>query len=124
CAINITAKGKFTGRLQLGGGHYSMSGAFDANGHARLSLRRRNLTPLSVDLSSGSDTITGTIGDGTWTANLLARRAAFDGKTRVASQAGQYTLILEANGSSTAIPGGDSYGTASVDKAGRTRLGC
>jgi hypothetical protein len=128
CAISTTAKGRFTGRLLLGSARYSLSGPLDSGGHAHLNIPRRNLAPLTVDLqidsTSDSDSITGTVSDGTWTANLLARRATFDGKMTIAPQAGQYTFVFQGSRGSTATPAGDSYGTVSVDKAGEARLTC
>ena len=120
--VSATAGGAFSGDLQMGGTRYPLSGQFDPTGAATKTITRVNSGSLTVDLqldiSSGTDQITGQVGDGTWTARLSANRAVFDGKTRIAPQAGSYTLIVAGAGGPTAQPGGDSYGTLQVSKAG------
>jgi hypothetical protein len=66
--------------------------------------------------------ISGTVSDGTWTANLAGDSAGFNGKTSIAPQAGQYTMILAGEPKTAAEPGGYGYGTLTVDNAGRVRL--
>jgi len=63
------------------------------------------------------------VSDGTFTANLLADRAGFDGRLKMAPQAGRYTVVIDGNeDSSTTTPGGYSYGTVTVNSAGGIRL--
>ena len=124
--LTTTSKGKFTGSLQLNGARYSMSGQLDENGNAPVTIDRHQLGPLSiqlqVDLSQGSDRVTGTISNETWVATLMGDRAVFDGKNSIAPQNGRYTVVFPGNPDSATEPAGDSYGTLSVDKAGRIRL--
>lgn len=126
--ITTTTTGKFTGKLQLGMTQYPMSGQFDGAGSATLNLTHAGQSSIDVvlqlDLYGGTDRITGTVGDtfGAWIAELTGVRAVFDGKTALAPQAGRYTLLLPGNPASTTQPGGDSYGTLTVDSAGRIRL--
>jgi len=68
------------------------------------------------------DQITGSVSDGTHTANLVGNRAAFDGRQNIAPQAGQYTMIIPGSSGSRSLPGGDSYATVTVDKAGKIKL--
>jgi hypothetical protein len=127
-ALTMTATGKFTGKLQLGNTQYVMNGQFDGTGRATLNLGRAGQNPLNVvlqlDLYGGTDHLTGTVGDGfgAWIAELTGNRAVFDGKTALAPQAGHYTLLLQGQHASALQPGGDSYGSLSVDAAGRVRL--
>jgi hypothetical protein len=120
--VSTTSGGAFSGTLQAGGTRYALSGQFDPTGAASRTITRVNASSLTVDLqldiSSGTDQITGQVSDGTWTAQLSADRAVFDGKTRIAPQAGNYTLIIAGASGSTTDPGGDSYGTLQVSKAG------
>src|SRR5205823_14627912 len=43
-SVTITAKGKFTGKLQLGSGRYSAIGQFDSAGAAHVTLAKGALT--------------------------------------------------------------------------------
>lgn len=120
--ITVTAKGTYTGSLQVGGGRYSLTGQFDATGSANETMARRNLSALTValqlDLANGTDRVTGSVSGGTWTATLAGDRAIYDGKTKIAPGAGSYTLILAGPHGSATEPGGDSYGTLTVGKNG------
>ncbi|MGO9201588.1 MAG: Ig-like domain-containing protein [Limisphaerales bacterium] len=121
-ALTAAAKGSFSGNIQLAGTRYSLSGQFDATGRATKVITRHNLSSLTVDLqldlSPGADRLTGTVSDGTWTAELTADRAVFDGRTSIAPQAGKYTLIIPGDYTSTTEVAGCSYGTLTVSKAG------
>jgi hypothetical protein len=78
---------------------------------------------LQLDLSHGSDVVTGTVGDGSsWTAGLIGDRAVYDGRTSIAPQLGQYTMIVPGTSSASTVPGGDSFGTVAVDRMGKIRL--
>lgn len=124
--LTTTAAGKFTGSLQIGGTRYAFHGELDARGHGEAVTVRRNLPDLRVefqiDPSGEGDTLTGTVADGTWVADLAADRAVFDGRELVCPQAGRYTLVLEGVASSASSPAGFSYGMVTVDKAGKIRV--
>lgn len=123
--LSTTTKGKFTGTLQLGGSRHSISGQFNTNGHAQIRItgRNPNLTmDLQMETASGAERIVGSLGDSTWSADLAGDRAVFDSKTNAAPQAGKYTLAIRGSYSDTNSPAGYSYGTVSVDKAGKVSL--
>jgi hypothetical protein len=123
--ITTTTKGTFTGKLQCNGTQASFRGTFDADGNAEASAKTRGATSLklllALDPSSAAAFINGTISDGKWTAQVAAKRAAFDGKTSSAPQAGRYTVILPSDHDSS-MPVGTGYATVSVSKAGRVKL--
>jgi uncharacterized repeat protein (TIGR03803 family) len=125
-AATVTRKGAFTGKVQLGAGRYAIRGQFDANGDAQASFPGPNTAALyavlHLDLSMGTERITGIISNATWTATLAADRAVFDGRTSIAPQAGRYTLVLPGDYLSASQPGGDSYGTITLTAAGRIIL--
>ena len=78
---------------------------------------------LSLDLTNGTEQITGTVSEETssntvWIANLIADRAVFDARTHPSPQAGKYTLIIPVDTNSAAGPGGDGFGTVTVNPAG------
>src|SRR5580765_566290 len=120
--ITTTTKGTFTGKLQLGATRASFKGAFDSGGNASVTLKIKNSgslkLQLSLDPAPTPDVISGTISDGTWTSQIVAKRAAFDGKTELAPQAGRYTLVIPGRPGFTTAPAGSGYATISVTKSG------
>jgi len=123
--LSTTAKGKFSGRLQIGMTRYTMTGQLDASGAAQLTLSARNSPSVSVSLqidADDPDRITGTVSGGTWAAGLSGDRLVFNKRTNPSSNAGQFTLVIPGNHGSTTEPGGDSYGTVTVDQSGGIRF--
>jgi hypothetical protein len=120
--LATAAKSGFSASLQVAGAKYSLSGTFDGTGKASQRIMRGTLAPLTVNLRlellSGAEWISGTVSDGAWTAALYGGRAAFDARTNVAPQWGNYTLIIPGIDGSATEPGGDSYGTVAVSKGG------
>jgi V8-like Glu-specific endopeptidase len=124
--VTITAKGTYSGNLQTAGRRYNLSGPLDrSTATANKTVLRPGQSSLAVafglDLTPGSDQITGTIAGGNWVAQLEAHRAVFDARTNAAPFAGNYTLVLP--GTNVAgIPVGDGYGAVRVDASGRVRV--
>jgi hypothetical protein len=125
--ITTTSRGKYTATVRLGTASYSFRGVLDSNGGAVKDILRRYDYPLTVQFQVDAvdpDLIEGSVGDNVnWTADLFADRAVFDGKRTISTDAGRYTLVIPGDLTSTNTPGGDSYGTITVDKAGRIRFG-
>jgi len=116
----LADKGTFSSKWQFAGATYSLAGAFLADGTFSNAIVRRGLSPLTVQLQldlSGAETITGTISDGNWAAQLIANHAHFS-KTVPAPQAGSYTLVIPGNVDPALAPGGNGIGTVKVDTAG------
>ena len=124
--LKMTPTGKFTGKLLRGGVRAPLSGQFDLNGHVRKIIPSAQMQSVAVDLQvdiADPDRLTGTVSNDTFTANLLADRAGFDGRQNLAPQAGRYTLAIDGNeGESTTTPGGYGFGTATVNSAGVIRV--
>jgi len=122
--ITVSTKGKFTGKLAMGAQKISMTGQFDANGNAQINVNRRFANALTValqvDLSGASGQINGSIGDGSFNAELTANRNVFSALNH-SPQAGQYTMALPGASDSSA-PDGSGYATVSVDFAGRAKV--
>ena len=122
-ALTVTGSGAFTGHLQLGPSRYPFAGRFDMDGNSQVMIARRELTPLTLmlqlNLGDTADEITGTVSDGDWTAHLTADRPVFKAASNPAPEAGQYTVVISGDTSATASPAGDTYGTLTVDKAGK-----
>jgi hypothetical protein len=116
----LADKGTFSSKWQFAGATYSLAGAFSADGTFSNAIARRGLSPLNVQLQmdfTGAETITGTISDGIWTAQLAANRAHFS-KTTPAPQSGSYTLVIPGSDDSSTQPGGDGAGALKVDTSG------
>ena len=117
--LTTTVNRNFSGKLQIGGGTYSISGQFDLAGTAAKVIIRPHQSPLAVQLiMRGSDWMSGTISNASWVADIIADRAVYNSKTRPAPQAGQYTLVVAGTNGDTTLPQGNGYGTVTVSKAG------
>jgi hypothetical protein len=120
--ISTTSRGSYSARLQRGRDFFRFSGFFDADGHASRQIFSFFSDPLTVELqvdSEDPDVIFGTVSDGDWVADLFADRAVFDGRSSVSPDAGRYTLVLPGDFTSSDTPGGNSFATVNVDRAGR-----
>src|SRR5437667_7742013 len=75
--ISTTSRGTYSARLQRGLDFYRFSARFDSNGSDSRRLVSFFSDSLTVDLQvdpEDSDTITGTVSDGVWVADLAAYR--------------------------------------------------
>jgi subtilisin family serine protease len=98
--VTVTASGGFSGKLLLGGGRYAFHGQFDISGNARTLVNRGpGLTPLSfalrIDLSNGTDQVTGSLTDGAWVSGASADKNVFNARVNPAAQAGSRDFILQ-----------------------------
>jgi hypothetical protein len=119
------ARGRYTGRIQIGDTRYSLSGFFDSDGTINRQVIRRFQNPLTLQLqpdTTDPDLIVGSVGDGTWTAPIYADRAVFDGRFTTSTDSGRYTMVFLGDFTSTNTPGGESFGTVNVTKSGRIRF--
>jgi hypothetical protein len=116
-----TTKTNFSGSLQIGSAHYSFSGKFDSHGFAQVPAKRPNSSALTVslqlDLTPGSDLITGTVSTAGWTAEMTGYRLAANGLAK----AGRYTLII-AGTNSAAGPDCEGIGAVTLNAAGKVAL--
>jgi hypothetical protein len=119
----VTSTGAYSARLGLGGVNHPYARKFSLTGAAFKSIPRRGLSPITVqlqlDLSSGP--LTGTISDGTWTADLVANPAIYS-RTNPAPQAGRYTLLIPGLDNASAQPGGNGFAAVSVNTLGDVSL--
>ena len=120
--VTTTAKGKCSGTVSTAAANYKFSGTLTTNGTLSLTIPK---TTLQLNLLVGSNSVTGTISNGTnWTASVLADRSVFNAKTAKSPFAGKYTLVLPGSGdpNNSQVPFGDSYATVTVDTSGRVKL--
>ena len=118
-SAKVTKGGKYSAKIQVGKSKFSVSGQLDEGG---ADARPVPKSGMFLEIQAAPDRITGTISQGDeWSADLIADRAVFDGKTKVAPFAGTYTMVIP--GSTIAgVPAGDSYGTITVDTSGNVKF--
>lgn len=123
--LNMTVEGKHSGVIYLGPYRYSFSGWFDAHGYWEQWISGRDYSSVRLAMqvdSEDPELIYGTVSTTEWTADLIMDRAVYDGKTSICPDQGKYTLLIPGSVGSTDQPGGNSYGTVTVDRAGRVRF--
>ena len=109
-ALAVTRSGFFSGNLRSAGQRNGFSGRFNLGGDATVRVRRGLAAPLAlalhVDLTNVSDSVSGSLSDGTWVSPLAAGRNVFNAWSNPAQQAGLRSFILErAQDSATAAAG-------------------
>lgn len=123
--FTLTDRGTYTASVLLGGKKYPAAGTLDLEGFGtnRLSLTKTSSVQVvwSVELH-GSNTISGTVSNGVWTAALLGDRAPNYVAPSNSPWLGKYTWVLPGQAGSTNIPAGDSFGTISIDRKGVATL--
>ncbi len=122
--LTTTDRGSYTASLILGGVRLSASGQLSVEGRAEKTIIRRGASDITITWAvalDGSDTVSGTVSDGTWSAILEGDRAVFS-KTRPCLLAGKYTLALPGLPGDDFVPGGASYGTVTIDSNGVASL--
>jgi hypothetical protein len=112
----------FSGKLVFGGKSCGFKGVFDANGDFSGSVNRgSNQAPLQMELhldfTDRPYQISGTVSDGTNTADILADQAVFNSRTNPAPLAGTYTMLFPPP-SDASMPQGYGYGTVKVGTNG------
>ena len=140
-AVGLTVRenGAYTGALTIGKDNFAISGLFNGAGHALAKVvrlvetyvgggcgtytppTRKVSTSLTAELQlefGPRQEVRGSITDGSWFAPLRAGRSIYDGKTKQAPQAGNYTMIIKGAPGSPSSPGGDGFGTVVVNSKG------
>ncbi|PWU09030.1 MAG: hypothetical protein C5B50_28180 [Verrucomicrobia bacterium] len=121
--LATSVNGQFSGRLQIGATRYSFTGQMDAIGRATGIVPRNQTSGITMNFHldpMDTDHVAGSISSPNWSADLDAHRNVFDGRTSIAPQSGQYTLIIPADAAFTQ-PIGDGWASVSVDISGRIR---
>jgi len=118
----VRPSGTFSASLRNGKNKFSFSGAFDVEGNASKVIERRGTNSLMVELSldlNGEDQITGTVGDGVWTAQLTADRAVFSRANPATNFANSHTMLIPGGTNAAVEPAGDGFGTVQVKADGK-----
>jgi hypothetical protein len=117
--------------VSVDGEKVSGSGRFDLEGHGTLTKkipRKKSLQAdldVALDLDLVNQQLTGTVAptNGPWYSDLLADQAVWNKLDVVATNFnGSYTLVVTGATTSAGSPGGDGYGTVSIDTNGVIKL--
>lgn len=116
--LNVTPVGAFSGKLQIGNGRFGFRGQFNINGDTTVTVNRGQLaTPLQltlhIDLTNGTDQITGALTDGAWVAAVNGDRNVFNSQLNPAQQAGLRNFILQ-RADNTSVEAGVGAGKIST----------
>jgi hypothetical protein len=126
-AVTVGTKGTLSGSLQLGSTKYSFSSRFGIATNFLQTIKRGRASICTLELQTDPadrDRMIGTVraAVGTWSAVVEADRAVFSRTANPAPQAGKYTMIWPGSAGTPGKPGGNSYGTITVDTAGKVKL--
>ncbi len=119
---SLARSGSYSGKVKLGGGNYSISGKINFQCQATNLIKRGTNILTLVFQADQAGHLYGQLAQDSWIAPLEANRAAVYSKTNLASQAGQYTLVLPGLPGSTVLPEGSGYATVKVSPNGVTTL--
>ena len=123
--LTVTDKGGFSGKLLLAGGSYSVSGLLDLSlAGSRTVLRKgTNEVVLGIQLSAGSNQVSGYVSNAYWNSELFGYRATFDAKLNPATNhSGKYTMLLSGGEDAATSPAGQSPATLDLTTAGAVTL--
>jgi len=117
--VTVSRRDVFSGHFIVGGKRYSTHGRFDENGFANFMLGHGALTgTLQLDMTYGTDQITGTLTDGVFNSTLLGDLDVFEMRTAPSPFAGRYNLNFLAND----IVGGNGFATIRINSDGDLQL--
>jgi hypothetical protein len=122
--LSVSTAGSFTGQMVLGGLKYQLKGIVDALGAANVPLLRKGRTPIAVALqvSDGGSTVSGEVYDETFRVPFAGESSFYDGKTKVAPQAGTYNVVFEPTSASESVPQGIGMTSWKVSPAGSVTI--
>jgi hypothetical protein len=130
---NCTAKGKLNATITLAGKRYPFSAQLSPSGAASVSIARKHLPNLNVSLQFSANGIqlspnfaavwTGTVDDGTWTAELNVQNADLVAKNALRSVgAGKYTFNITGSTNAFVAPTTPGTGSIAVKISGATHV--
>jgi hypothetical protein len=118
--FTLNSQGVLSGKLSFASTNYPFASQFNiANTAACSATNGANVLGLSLEIG---DTLpgqaTGVVSNANFTAPLIANGAPGWSASVPSPEAGSYTLVLPGSGNPAASPGGDSYGTVTVNASG------
>ncbi len=120
--LTVAANQMFAGKVILDGGTSSIRGKFSLQGTASLTIPRLGKGPLNVflqlDLTNGTESVTGVIASTNFTSHLKAFRTVFSTVSSATNFVGNYLVVINGATNSATAPGGYGYGTYKVSTSG------
>jgi Divergent InlB B-repeat domain/Beta-propeller repeat len=119
--MTLGSGGEFSGKLQMVGVTYPLSGQFSPSGFYSNGISRYRLPPLLMTFQvdfNGGNAVSGLINDGLSTAQALANRSVFSSGRQAPETGKKYTLIIPGSDNSLAAPQGASAGAVTVTASG------
>ena len=95
--FSVTSGGAVSGNLALGGQTVPLSGKFDLDGTRKIVSTRPHGEPsltTTLQLDFADQSVSGTVSDGSFTAELNGDRDVFSSSRQATEFEGQYTLII------------------------------
>jgi hypothetical protein len=123
--VSVTAKGKYSGRLQLGTRRHSFKGALNLQCQGTNLIWRRTGGALALNfqiVGDQADQIHGQLSDGIWSASLAGNRAVFHARTNPAPCAGSYTMAVPGLEDDAFGPTGFGHGRVKVSPSGKLKF--
>lgn len=122
--LTVSTGGKYSGQVTMAAGKYSFSGQFGTFCEATNVVARKGATPLSVYFTLKSvgtaQQLTGTLSDGTWTAQVFGQASSFNLKTHPAPYMGTYTMEIPGQQNTPSV--GNAYASLKVDGNGNVKM--
>jgi len=124
--LTLAEAGTYSASFQLGAKKLPAKGAFDWLGQSLLKLKptvsSTVMVSLQLDVTNLSAVIDGTVIGDDWESPLIGDRAPVYPLGTSSPLAGKYTLVIPGSNDAANSPGGDSYGTVTISKAGSLLL--
>ncbi|MBI3850258.1 MAG: immunoglobulin domain-containing protein [Verrucomicrobia bacterium] len=121
-SLHVDGFGAFSGGLVVDGGRSLFRGRFDAHGHVKVPVLRRQLAPvvltLNLDLSNTTGRMDGQVTAGQWSAELRGDRCVFPALASSPLPTGAGPFLLRRHDNSMEI----ARGVAKINPFGRVRL--
>lgn len=117
----VNERGKYTGKLVLGGKPHSFSGQLRPDLKATNAILRKAGTTIVVELSFDAETtdvVAGRVFDADWEAPLAGHRSLRHARLNPAPLAGLYTAVLPGQYDPASGPEGHGFATIKVDGNG------
>jgi hypothetical protein len=124
--ITTTARGDYSGKLQFAANNYSFHGKFNSTGAGSSTISQKSSGGMTVSLQANTadnSSISGAVGNGSWSANLLANQNFTKTRNNPSPFTGNYSLSLPGPGDGNPNnPQSNGSGTLNVNSSGAVKF--
>jgi len=118
-SFTLTTNGTASGKIILGAATNLWTAKFAVDGTATARFLRAGKTnTLTLALDFADQSLSGSLTDGSFTAQVLGDRAIFGAIHKATAFAGRYTMVIPGSDDPTIAPFGTSYGVVVIDSLG------